>query len=789
MKFSICIGKSKHEKNWKNIEITWEEFTNKLIKTVRTYETLEEYLLFSKEKQGEIKDVGGFISGHSINGRRLKDSILSKSMITLDIDNADEGFWDLCNLSFDFKMCLYTTHSHTVKNNRFRLIIPLSRELLKDEYEAVCRKIAYGINIDLFDPTSYQMNRLMYWPSTSKNGEYYFKQSDGNILDPDTILNEYSDWMDISQWPISKVESKIHKEHGKTQGNPLEKPGLIGLFNKTYTISEAIDKFLPDVYEKCGDSRFTFMGGSAFAGAIHYDDLFLYSHHSTDPACNQLCNAFDLVRIHKFGLEDHNIKEEVPINKRPSFLRMTDFASQDNKVKKLLGETRLIEAKAAFDIIPAEDWLELMDVDRKGNYLSTINNIALILLNDTPFRNNICYNEFEEVGMFNQDPPWRSIKYDNVITDSDLANLENYIEQTYKIKVSSSLTKALWVVFEKTRFHPVRDYLNSVQWDGVERIDNLLIDYLGAEDNDYTKTVTRKTLTAAVARIFEPGIKFDNILTTVGEEGEGKSALWDILGGSWFSDTFSMHMLQTKEGYEQIQGVWLIEIAELAGMQKADLERVKAFVSSRKDRYRPSYGKSVGRKPRQCIFVGSNNRRDFLRSQTGNRRFWPVATYINEPIKSVYSIASVERDLIWAEACKLYKAGETLFLNKAMIETAKEVQESYTEENPWVDIFKDYLEYLIPDNWYNLSRFDKLDFIQNYSVQKQENLVKRDKVCKFELWEIALGKKDPMDTFGLQNIKNTMRKIKNWEINNDLVRFGTCYPRHKGSYKLKKVIH
>ena len=786
IKYDLCIGKSKDETNWKNVSWTWEEFTAKLKKTTRTFEKIEEYLQFKKERQSEIKDVGGFVSGHTINKRRFITSIPAKQILTLDIDEAEKGFWESAELNFSFKMCIYTTHSHTVKNNRFRLLIPLTRELLKDEYEAVCRKIAQSMGIDQFDHTSYQMNRLMFWPSTAKDGIFYYKENDSEeILNPDTILSEYLDWQDISSWPLGKKEKEVKKAHGKEQGDPYEKPGLIGLFNKEYSISEAIEKFIPEAYQEAGKDRYTYLGGTTYAGAVCYDNKFLYSHHSTDPACNVLCNAFDLIRIHKFGLEDKDCKEDTPINKRPSFIKMSDLASQDKNIKRLIGETRLEKAKEVFALAEYEEnWLERLDVDRKGNYLPTINNVALILDNDPAFKEAIRLDEFQGVCIVSKDLPWRKVdENNNILRDRDISNIESHIEKVYSINPTNKVLKGLDVVLEKNKFHPVVDYLNSLKWDGKKRIETLLVDCLGAEDSRYTRAVTKKCLTAAVARILKPGIKFDNVLTLVGEEGQGKSALWDLLGGAWFSDTFTLHMLSSNDAYEQIQGVWIIEIAELSGMARADIERVKGFISARKDRYRSPWGRAVEKRARQCIFVGSTNKFDFLRSQTGNRSFWPVATFVSTPKNPVHSLNQDDVNQIWAEAKYYFSKSEPLYLEPELVEIAKTIQEAYTEENPWVDIFKEYLEYSIPENWYNLSKFDKLNFIQEYSTMDKSNLVIRTKVCKYELWEIALNQKNTLDSINLQNIKSAMRKIKDWKVTNELVRFGTSYPRHKGSYE------
>lgn len=799
MKLNIAIGKSRHDKIWVNKQILWEDFLKRLEKTNRTHETLKEYLAMSIERQSEIKDVGGFVSGFLDKGRRLINSVVSKQMLTLDVDEATKDFWDIVRMQFDCACAIYTTHKHQQEKPKYRLLIPLSREVMKDEYEAICRKVTELIGIDMFDHTCYRVNQLMYWPSTSKDGQYIFDQQKGPWMDPDEILDMYRDWQDITEWPLGSREKKSVKTHLGLQGDPLAKPGLIGHFNNSYSISEAIDTFLPGIYEKSdnGEGRYTYLAGSTYGGVIVYDDKFIYSHHSTDPISGVLCNAFDMVRYHKFILEDHDCDDSVPINKRPSFIAMSDFAIKDDRVKRHIGESKLALAKQAFEEVEEDDeeedkeWLEQMDFDRKGNYIATINNVALILDNDKSLKGAIAYDEFQQQPIFKKNVPWRKVKQGSTfITDNDLANLENYIEKVYAISAGGKFLKGLSVVLEKNKFHPIVQYLKSLEWDGEKRLDHLLVKYLGCDDSVYVRTVTRKAFVACVARVMEPGIKFDNVLTLVGKEGQGKSALLDNLGEQWFSDTFSMHMLQSKEAYEQIQGAWIIEIGELAGMAKADIERVKSFISARKDRYRAPYGRTTDERPRQCVFFASTNKWDFLKSQTGNRRFWPVETMVQEPEASVHDLTKQDVKQIWAEAYELYKKGEKLYLDQTTNDMAITMQYHYTEEDPWVEIFDAYLKYDVPENWYDMSRYEKLEFIQMYGKEeRKEKLYKRVRVCTHELWEIALEKKDKLDSFNIKLIRQAMSKLTDWVKDPEAVRFGTTYPRHRGSYMLKETFN
>jgi putative DNA primase/helicase len=791
MKYSLAIGKYRDDKRWQNKQVTWEDFVKKISETHRTTETLDEYIKFKKDRQDEIKDIGGFVSGHLSGGRRLVSAVTTKQILTFDADDATPDFWDKFCLNYGCSAALYSTHKHTPEAPRVRLLIPLSREVFADEYSAIVRRIASDVGINMFDATGYQVNRLMYWPSTSIDGEFVFKEQKGNILDADEVLATYTNWQDVSQWPIGIKENKILNANAKKQGEPTEKPGLIGAFNRAYGIDSAIMTFLSDVYESCDvENRYTYKEGSTSAGVVVYDDKFTFSHHSTDITSMTLCNAFDLVRLHKYNLLDSE-SSDLPVNKRPSFLAMCDFVASDNLVKRQLGEAKILAAKEAFgdidnievDVNANMDWLKEMDVDRKGNYLCTINSIALILENDPIFKSNLIYDEFKQQAVFIRDLPWRKVTKRDLLNDNDFASIENYIEKVYKLSTGPKLKKGLLVVLEKLSYHPICTYLKSATWDGVARVESLMIKYLGAEDSKYTRTVTRKSLCACVARVFEPGIKFDYILTLIGDEGQGKSQLFDRLGGKWFSDTFNLHMLKGKEAYEQIQGIWIIEIGELSGMAKAEIERVKGFVAARKDNYRSPYSMATEIRLRQNIFFATTNELTPLRSQTGNRRFWPVATFESKPQESVYNLTNDDILQIWAEAVSLYEKGEKLYLDKEMTAIAKEIQDDYTEENPLVQIIENYLEMLIPENWYDIGKWEKVDFIQAYNEKDKSDLLERTSICKYEIWEILLNKKDIIDTYGCRQIKQAMTKIKGWVVIKDNRRFSNSYPRHKGSYE------
>lgn len=768
---NIATGTSAGSRLWKNTKWLWSELVDKFLKEYKTNETYKEFIGSSKTEQGKMKDVGGYVGGYLRKGRRKPENVANRQLMTLDIDFAHIDFWDDFTMLYDCAAVLHGTHKHCDESPRYRLVIPINREVTPDEYVAISRNVAGTLGIDLFDNTTFQTNRLMFWPSNPKDVEYYAVYQDGPWIDADEVLDSYVDWKDSSAWPTADKNFQEVKNAALKQEDPRKKKGIIGAFCRTYTITESIETFLDDIYVPTTDDRYTYLKGSAASGMIVYDDLFAYSHHGTDPCGNKLCNAYDLVRIHKFGHLDSN--DENQKSKRKSEREMEDFARADGPTKRTVVAETIESAKYDFtkdkeDTLELEEeteedlaWTEKLTIDHKGNYVSSSNNLNEIFTNDKRLKGAFRLNGFDGIRYVFKSLPWRRITKPEPIKNVDFSGVRNYLESVYGIVGSLKIDDSLALEFEKQSFHPVLDYLEELFWDGQKRVDTLLIDYFGAEDNQYTREAVRKTLVAAVARVKRPGIKFDLVLTLVGAQGTGKSTFANKLGQSWFSDTFMT--VNGKDAFEQLQGSWIIEMAELAGIKKAEAEAVKHYISKQEDKFRPAYARTSETFPRQCIFIATTNNRDFLRDPSGNRRFMPIDIKHSKDYLSIWDIDQDTIDQIWAEAVEIYEIGEKLFLSDGAEAIAVVEQKGHSESDERTGIIEKYLNTFVPVTWDTMNVYERRNFFMDDEI-KPIGTEPREFVCIAEIWCECLGKeKEDMDKYKTREINDIMRGLDDWE--------------------------
>lgn len=801
---TISAAGSRRAARWPSQQMMWSELVEKLKTPTRSTETLAEYLDLPKKQQDELKDVGGFVGGTLTGGRRKVGCVQGRDIITLDLDHIPAGKTQDMLRRIEGLGCayaVYSTRKHEEAKPRLRVLVVTDRTMTADEYEAVARKLAEIIGIDCADPTTFEAHRLMYWPSCCVDSTYVYQYGDKPFLLVDGMLALYQDWRNMAEWPQTPREKAPKKPAGK-QSDPLSKKGVVGAFCRVYDVYKAMETYLPGVYEPCTgmESRYTYTGGSTVGGAIVYDGgRFLYSHHATDPCGGQLVNAFDLVRLHRFVDRDDEAKPGTLPHQLPSFKAMCELAVADEAVTALQDQERYEEATAAFTApggAPAPDdgasWMaKLKRSAATGAYAKTTANVLLVLENDPLLKGRIRENTFTGRIIGTSPLPWGARKTeakDFQWEKKDDSGLRIYIEKVLGFKSRDTVEDALYDYAAAHGFNPVAIYLNSLEWDGVPRLDTIYIDYLGAEDCAFIRTITRKAFVAAIARAMtQSGVKFDWMTVVCGREGIGKSTLFSKLGKEWFTD--SIKTFEGKEAEEIIEGRWIVEIAELQALNKADINRVKQFLSKVGDQYRAAYGRHVKTQIRRCVFFGTTNDHEYLRDPTGGRRFWPVDAHVQAPTKDIFRDLDGEIDQIWAEAVMRWRLGESLFLSKEMEKEAKERRKMHLERDPLQGQIEEFVEKKVPSDWQKWPLHRRI-IHWNGEIKdetKRIKLVPRDRICALEIWKECLGERRLMTKADSHRINTILQSLPGWEPVS-LIRFGVDYGRQRGYKRNISVI-
>jgi len=741
---AFCLGNSRSALVWHARKMTMEELWEKLQSPIRTAETSAQYHAMKKREKDAVKDKGGFLPGTLKGTRRKATEVISRSMITLDHDRLKPGCFD----AFAFKHCaiVYTTHSHTPEAPRARILVPLTRDVTPDEYNAIARYLADEIGMDTVDLCSFKINQLMYWPTASSDGEYICRQYEGDWLDPDVFLAAHPNWQDCSSLPTAPGEKEAVERERKRQADPLSKEGIVGAFCRAYSIQEGIQTFLSDVYEPTTDeNRWGYTKSASIPGVMIYDGKFAYSHHASDPAYGKLCNAYDLVGTHLFDGD---------------FTQMAEFAAKDEKVRTLALKER--QERAAEEFSEEDDWKDKLVRQKKSTQLeNSLYNIKLIMQND-PYMKNIVFNQLADGMEIKGEVPWAHPG--KFWRDADDAQLICYVDDNYGTFSARNYDIAVAKAVDDRSYHPIREYFAALPpWDGVARVDTLLIDYLGAADNAYTRAVSRKVLCAAYRRIKEPGIKFDYMPVLNGAQGIGKSTFIANLGMDWFSDSLTLSDMNDKTAAEKLQGYWILEIGELAGMKKADLDKVKAFVSRVDDKYRASFGRRVTSHPRQCVFFGTTNSENgYLRDITGNRRYWNIKLSGSSKYRPWQMTSELVRQ-IWAEVMILADVGEKLYLPPDLEEYAKEEQREAMEHDEREGLVRLYLDTLLPANWDEMDLYQRREFLRGDDTTPVGTDV-RVIVSNMEIWcECFSRKKEDLRSIDSYAIAAIMSRLPEWK--------------------------
>lgn len=776
--YDIAIAPSRKAAKYKNISLSWPGFVECFLNHQRrTEESYESFMSKDKESQTNIKDIGGFVGGYLNNGSRKE--VRNRGILCLDIDYApsveavkDAFFPGTAGI-------LHSTHKHCPQNPRLRLIVPLNRLVTPAEYEALARMVASKIGIEMFDQTTYQPGRMMFWQSTSKDGEQVYEEFKGEPLDVDKVLSKYKDTIDIREWPLGERENKELREKSKKMGNPLEKPGIIGEFCRAYPdIRDAIAKYVPEYKPTDDHNRYTYTGGTTCGGVLIFDNgLFSYSYHDHDPCSRREVNAFDLVRIHRFGHLDKNSKANKPTN-LPSFKAMIGLVENDERCKegrkKKTIERFKIQGKSD-DYINAiqqlkEELESRLKSGKKGDIIQDL--VELVYINHPDLGKDLfAYDEFLDAIVFTRTPNWkRSDTLTNMLTDGDTKRIKYIFGQFGLVKCSETIDTVISKWAGENAFHPVRKYLEGLKWDGKPRVATLLTDFFGGDDNEYNRVLSTLFLKAGVMRIFRPGCKFDHVLVLAGPQGCGKSTMAQRLGKQWFTD--SIQDFKDKDAREGLLGNWIIEIAEMRAVFYSDSAAAKQFISTTNDKFRLCYGRRSSTHKRQCIFIATTNNTQIFSDLTGNRRYliFEIAREAKPKYDFYTELTDEYVDQVWAEAYQMVQAEDfnsCLDIPKNILEMANNIQNSFMQSDPIKDTIEQYLDLDLPFGFDDFNIENRRTQIQRLLANDDPEIThkKRQRVCVKEIWIEALNHYDcrDLDNKMSRQITRILDTIPGWQ--------------------------
>lgn len=405
------------------------------------------------------------------------------------------------------------------------------------------------------------------------------------------------------------------------------------------------------------------------------------------------------------------------------------------------------------DINKTEVLLTLTD---KGSVKQLLSNLENILMYE-PIGKSLAFNEFTQEIFWKGEP----------LNDSDINQFRMLADRKYHVKFTKDDTLAVieMVARKRKTFHPIKQMIHEKPWDGVQRVESLFIDYLGADDNSYTRAVARKWMAGAVARIYEPGIKFEMVPIIAGKQGLGKSTLFQKLGGDFFTDSLRS-LGTTKDDFQLLIGTWIIELGELSSMNTTETDQIKSFVSAKSDKIRLPYAKTTQTYKRTCVFAGTTNTSQYLNDLTGNRRFLPMPI-TSKALKDVFQLTDNIVQQIWAEAYLIYKNGEKLFLDDILDNAiADEYREEATERGLFFSEIEEFLDMPVPSGWDNMQLFNKRSYYNRYKEDgiTDKNSKKMDKTSSKEIAQVVFRAEgnDRGSRSQMKKITLFMDNIRGW---------------------------
>lgn len=430
--------------------------------------------------------------------------------------------------------------------------------------------------------------------------------------------------------------------------------------------------------------------------------------------------------------------------------------------------------------------------DKDGNIISSIRNLKIIFEHDNNLNGLFGVDERTDSLILLKNPPWNlNVRSLENIFDlkKDIGLINTYIKYFYHFKDKSTLKDFILLTAVQNYSHPIKTYLQSLEWDGIERIETIFIDYLHANDTKFIRSVSKKTLIGAVGKILEPGLAHDTTIIFSGKQGCGKSLMLKKLGKRWFNDSFDS--FNGDEAYIKMAKSWIIELSELTAYNNSNIERIKQVLTSTTDTYRDKYaGESKGH-IRDCIFFGTTNEETFLKDETGNRRFIPVKVGLdNKKNFNIHDLTNDIVDQVWAEAKVKFLNGESNHLTEEEKIFLEEYQKEFIAIDELEEEIAKYLIKKIPSNWDELEIESKRQFIKEYDENNMnhQNYSFRNKVSSREIRDVLL-KDDRIENKNLtMKINKRLKKLLNKNAT-EKVNYKKYYGQQRGFYLSEKELN
>lgn len=734
MNIELTTVSTHNSKKWFPETITWEVFVEKA------------------QEPATKKNCGAYMAGKANSINRKGSHVEYRTMVTLDADSADADLPARVQ-RLGFTALVHSTFSHTKEEPRYRVIIPLMGPgLTAEEYPRAARGLVEALGKEQFDETCFQANRLMYEPSAKNPDQYEVYSYEGETATAQGILERFGGFSPMPE----------HKHGLKT--DPYTLPGVIGAFNRLYDMSRAVEEFnLP--YDQVSENRWHYIPADSTGGVCVYPDGYVYSNHASDPAGGRALCMFDLVAMHEFG--DLDEEAGTPLNTapkdRPSIQKaMQEFSELPDVKKEMMGLDIDLSGKGE-----TADWVSKLRVHPKtGKTMDDGYNWRLLSEHD-PVLSKLAYDKMSLATVTLCDFPWRKVTpgRDNQLTNADRAQISLHIQCTYNMRRPSKeqVNDTIDIVAQDHAFHPVEEYLEGLQWDGVSRIET----WLPGEQNAHTQRVARLVAVQAVARVLNPGVKVDNCLILSGGEGLGKTRFIEMMSRGWHTQLGSIEGSALRDTVMHMSKSWITISDEGVAMKKADADALKQFITLTHDNVRLPYARETVDLPRRQVIWGTTNNVVFLRAQEGNRRFLVV-----EVTKKIDEFTDEYVDQVWAEAVHIWKESRAkygvrsnpdLYLSDEEEAVAKSVREAATEEDPLVGRIQNYLEMPVPDSWERMSVNERIDHLRLYESGLAQGTHRIERVCTFEIWSVLLGNtRGRMSRVDSLEIGEALRKVPGW---------------------------